>query len=59
MMSYSRCDVQLLSSNVNEGTTAGNSNSGYSNAGSSSVSSNTITSPAEMSTTGGDDGLPF
>jgi single-strand DNA-binding protein len=51
--------VQLLSSNGNEGTTAGNSNSGYSNAGSSSVSSNTITSPAEMSTTGGDDGLPF
>lgn len=52
-------NVQLLSSNGNEGTTAGNSNSGYSNAGSSSVSSNTITSPAEMSTTGGDDGLPF
>jgi len=52
-------NVQLLSSNGNEGTTAGNSNSGYSNAGLSSVSSNTITSPAEMSTTGGDDGLPF
>jgi len=52
-------NVQLLSNNGNEGTSAGNSNSGYSNAVSNSISSNTIAAPAEMSTTGGDDGLPF
>ena len=52
-------NVQLLSNNGNEGTSAGNSNSGYSNAGSTSVSTNQVSTPAEMSTTGGDDGLPF
>lgn len=52
-------NVQLLSNNGNEGTSAGNSNSGYSNAGSTSVSTNQVATPAEMSTTGGDDGLPF
>ena len=52
-------NVQLLSSNGNEGTTAGNSNSSYSNAGTTSVSNNPVSTPAEMSTTGADDGLPF
>ena len=48
-------NVQLLSNNSgNEGSTPA-----YSNAGSTSVSSNPVNTPAEMSTTGGDDGLPF
>ena len=48
-------NVQLLSNNnSNEGAT-----STYSNVGSTAVSSNPINTPAEMSTTGGDDGLPF
>ncbi len=48
-------NVQLLSNNnSNEGAT-----STYSNLGSTAVSSNPINTPAEMSTTGGDDGLPF
>ena len=48
-------NVQLLSNNSgNEGATPS-----YSNAGSTSVSSNPVNAPAEMSTTGGDDGLPF
>ena len=48
-------NVQLLSNNSgNEGATPA-----YSNAGSTSVSSNPVNTPAEMSTTGGDDGLPF
>jgi single-strand DNA-binding protein len=57
-------NVQLLSNNGTEGTNAGNSNTGnsnagYSNAGSTSFSNNQVATPAEMSTTGGDDGLPF
>ncbi len=48
-------NVQLLSNNnSNEGAT-----STYSNVGSTAVSSNPVNTPAEMSTTGGDDGLPF
>ncbi len=48
-------NVQLLSNNSgNEGATPS-----YSNAGSTSVSSNPVNAPAEMSTTAGDDGLPF
>jgi len=52
-------NVQLLSNNSNEGTNTGNSNSSYSNAGTTSVSNNPVSTPAEMSTTGADDGLPF
>lgn len=52
-------NVQLLSNNGTEGTNTGNSNSGYTNTGSTSVSNNQVAAPAEMSTTGGDDGLPF
>jgi len=52
-------NVQLLSNNSNEGTNTGNSNSSYSNAGTTSVSNNPVSTPAEMSTTGAADGLPF
>jgi single-strand DNA-binding protein len=52
-------NVQLLSNNGNEGTNAGNSNTGYSNANSTTVSTGSVSAPAEMTTTVGDDGLPF